>query len=79
MPCFVAKPAELLPNTKKPKYHIIPDATHKTVMQLMEKRPDYKKAAAIVGILEKSAHRLQKTYLKTATVVSLTPWYLTLC
>ncbi|KAJ9064170.1 hypothetical protein DSO57_1033161 [Entomophthora muscae] len=74
MPCFVAEPVELLPNAKKPKYHIIPDATHKTFMQLMEERPDYEKATAIVGISEKSSYRLQKTYLKTATVVSLTPW-----
>ncbi|KAJ9073821.1 hypothetical protein DSO57_1012356 [Entomophthora muscae] len=58
MPCVVNEPLELFPKAKKPKYHVIPDATHETYVRLMEERPDYKKAAAIVRILEKSAHRL---------------------
>ncbi|KAJ9063726.1 hypothetical protein DSO57_1037924 [Entomophthora muscae] len=68
MPCVVAEPVELFPNAKKPKYLIISDAIHEAFLRLMEETTDYKKAAHIVRILEKSALRLLKTYLKTSGV-----------
>ncbi|KAJ9088345.1 hypothetical protein DSO57_1024039 [Entomophthora muscae] len=43
----------------------------KTFMRLMGKTTDYRKATAIIRISEKFAHRLQKTYLKTGTVLLL--------
>ncbi|KAJ9062006.1 hypothetical protein DSO57_1015244 [Entomophthora muscae] len=71
MPCVVPNPNESIPTAKKAKYHIIPDATWETLMILMEETTDYRKAVAIVGISEKSVHRLQKIYLKTGGTVSI--------
>ncbi|KAJ9076960.1 hypothetical protein DSO57_1021301 [Entomophthora muscae] len=56
MPCVIIEPNELLPNTKKPKHIIIPNFTHKALNNLIKRTWNYKKAVAIVSILEKSAH-----------------------
>ncbi|KAJ9058810.1 hypothetical protein DSO57_1008340 [Entomophthora muscae] len=71
MPCVVAEPVESLSNAKKAKHHIIPNSTRETFKRLMKETNAYKKAAAIIGILEKSAHRLHTAYLKMGYVLFL--------
>ncbi|KAJ9081345.1 hypothetical protein DSO57_1015628 [Entomophthora muscae] len=61
MSCDVAESMEFFPKAKKPKYHIIPDATWEAFSRLMKETTDYKKATSIVGISAKSAHRLCKS------------------
>ncbi|KAJ9083549.1 hypothetical protein DSO57_1033686 [Entomophthora muscae] len=64
-------PVEFLHNAKNKNYPIIPEATCKTFKRLMDEILDYKKAAAIVRILDKAAHKLRKNYLKTGYVEQL--------
>ncbi|KAJ9086127.1 hypothetical protein DSO57_1007241 [Entomophthora muscae] len=67
MPCFVAEPVKLLPNTKKPKYHILPNATCKTFIGLAKGMQYYKMSSALVSISAKSTYMLYSKYLKTGT------------
>ncbi|KAJ9080378.1 hypothetical protein DSO57_1025688 [Entomophthora muscae] len=69
MPCVVAEPVELLPNSKKPKYHIILNTTCRTFIRLFKETQDYKNTAAIVVITAKTAHRLHNKYLKMGSVL----------
>ncbi|KAJ9085664.1 hypothetical protein DSO57_1011813 [Entomophthora muscae] len=57
---FYNKPTESVPASKKPKYHVIPDATHKTFNILMEETPDYKKATADFFNSKKNPKNLKK-------------------